>query len=176
MTSLELIKEMVKDAREILSGTVADVTVEMMHVEPGNKALPLGATWAHIVFSEDAIVHGMLQAKPALFDTTFKDNTGASTPMPPMDASWSENNILWAKSVKFDLVKFRAYEKAVYNDTDAYIRTLHEDEMTVEKDLGSWGKKALWYLLSGYIVEHMCSVTGEISVLKGLQGLKGYPF
>ncbi|MEK7571798.1 MAG: hypothetical protein AAB553_06000 [Patescibacteria group bacterium] len=37
-------------------------------------------------------------------------------------------------------------------------------------------KEQIHYLLSEYIAGHTNSLAGEISVLKGIQGLKGYPF
>jgi hypothetical protein len=53
MTALELLKEELKSAREVFAGTVGDVTSDMLHQDPGGKALPLGATYAHVVLSED---------------------------------------------------------------------------------------------------------------------------
>jgi hypothetical protein len=38
------------------------------------------------------------------------------------------------------------------------------------------GKMKLGGYLTGIIIGHAHNITGEISVLKGIQGLKGYPF
>lgn len=176
MTALQLIKEEIQNARETFEGTAADITSEQLHSDPGGKALPLGAQYAHLIFSEDAIVHGMLQGKQALFETSWKDKTGASIPMPAMDAEWSVANEQWAKSVKIDLTKLREYSKAVNSATDEYVDSLTDESLDKEIDLGEWGKKTVAHLLYSFIIGHTNSLAGELSVLKGLQGAKGYPF
>lgn len=48
--------------------------------------------------------------------------------------------------------------------------------MEKEIDLGSWGKKTVAVLLCEFVIGHTNSLAGEISVLKGVAGSKGYPF
>lgn len=38
------------------------------------------------------------------------------------------------------------------------------------------GGRKLHSVLAGMVIGHAASIMGEISVLKGIQGLKGYPF
>lgn len=176
LTALQLLKNQLKEARETFEGTVADITPEQLHQNPGGKALPLGSVYAHLLFSEDVIVHGMLQGKPTLHETTWKDKTGANMPMPPMDDKWSAAHEEWSRSVQIDLLKLREFAKAVYADTDVYVNSLTDADLEKEIDLGSWGKHTLASMLSGFVIAHMNSLTGEISALKGIQGAKGYPF
>ena len=176
LTALQLLKDELKSAREVFEGTVGDVTQEQLHQLPGGKALPLGAVYAHLIFSEDAIVQGMLQKKAPLSDSIMKGKTGTSLPMPAMDEKWSEANEEWSKNVKIDLSEFREYAKAVYAATDAYVNSLQDEDVEKVIDLGSWGKQTVAQLLSGFIIGHTYSLTGEIAALKGLQGAKGYPF
>ncbi len=173
---MDLVRDEIKHARENFTGMVANITQEMLRVDPGAKAFPLGATWAHAIFTEDIIIHNMLQKESALYETIYKDAAGVNMPMPPMDSGWSEANELWAKSVKVDLPKLRAYQEAVFVETDKYILNLHDDEFDAELDLGTWGKKRVWYILYEMVAAHMSSSTGEISVLKGLQGVRGYSY
>ncbi len=176
ITALQLIKEQLKSARETFEGTVEDITPEMLAKDPGGKAFPLGATWAHLVFSEDVIVQGMIQGKAPLHATTWGGKTGASAPMPAMDENWSQNNEAWSKSVVIDLPQLRAYEQAVYAATDAYIDSLKVEDLDKEIDLGDWGKKTVAHLLTSFVIGHTNNLAGEISVLKGIQGKKGYQF
>ena len=176
MTALQILKEALANARETLEGTMADVTQDQLHNSPGGKAFPLGATYAHLVFSEDVIVHGMLQGKAPLSETTFKGKTGANEPMPAMDENWSSNNEKWSNSVQIDLAQLREYAKAVYAATDSYVNSLNDADLDKEVDLGSWGKKTVANLLYAFIIGHANNLAGEISVLKGIQGAKGYPF
>lgn len=176
LTALQLIKDELKTARENFSGTVIDITPESIHKDPGGKALPIGALYAHLLMSEDITTHKFLQGKPTLFETDFKDKTGASEIMPPMDQDWEHAHEKWAKTVQIDLLKLKEYEKAVYEKTNLYIDSLSESDLEKEVDLGAWGKKTIVYMLSEFIIGHTFSVTGEISAIKGVHGSKGYQF
>jgi hypothetical protein len=175
-TALQLLKDELKNARETFEGTVSDIKEEHVQANPGGKAFPIGATYAHLIFSEDVIVHSMIQGKTPLFETSFKDKTGASKPMPPMDANWSDANDKWSKSVIIDLNQLREYQKAVFAATDEYVNNLKDEDLEKEIDLGSWGKPTVAHLLYSYIIGHTNSLAGEISALKGVQGEKGYAF
>lgn len=176
MTALQLLQYQLKSARNIFYGTIADVTPDMLHKDPGGKALPLGAIYAHLVFSEDAILQGMVLKKTPLSESSFKDKTGLDKPMPPMDENWSQANEEWSHSMRLDLEPFRKYAKAVFAQTDAYVDSLTDEDLDKEVDLGAWGKTTVATIVSDYIIAHILNLTGEISVLKGIQGAKGYPF
>lgn len=176
LTALQLLKDELKDAHDNFVSTAADIKDEHLHKDPGGIAFPLGATYAHLVFSEDVITHTMLQGKAPLFETEWKDKTGASTPMPPMDENWEKANNEWSKSVLVDMTQMREYTKAVFAKTDEYINSLKDEDLEKEVDLGSMGKKTVVFLLSEYIIGHCFSLTGELSALKGVHGVKGYPF
>lgn len=176
MTGLQILKDQIVKARELFESTAADIAESHVHADPGGKAFPLGATYAHLVFSEDAIVQGMIRGVAPLFATDWKDKTGASAPMPAMDADWDKNNEVWSKTVQVDMNKVREYAKAVYAATDAYLATLADSDLDREIDLGAWGKKSMAEMLGGFIAGHTYSLAGELSALKGVQGAKGYPF
>lgn len=175
-TALALIKEEIKNAHDMLESVVVDIKPEDIQKDPGGKAFPLGSLYAHLVFSEDAIVNGMIRKSVPLFAGEWAAKTGASSPMPAMDANWAANNETWSKSVTIDLTLLQTYAKAVYANTDAYIATLTDDDMEKEIDMGDWGKKKLGLLLAGFVVGHTYSLAGEISAIKGVHGSKGYPF
>jgi hypothetical protein len=177
MTIVALLKKQIEDSRWNFEHTVADITPEQLHTDPGGKALPLGSTYAHLLFTEDVLLQGLFQGKPPLYAAQWKDKTGASAPMPSfLDPNWSEENTKWSKSVKIDLPQIQKYQKAVFKATDAYMDTLTTKELKREVQVGGLGKRTILQLITNFIVGHMENVTGEISVLKGLQGAKGYPF
>jgi hypothetical protein len=176
MTALQLIKDDLKSARETFEGTVADLTQDMLDNDPGGKAFPIGAVYAHLVFSEDAIMEGMLQKRAPFFTEDWKDKTGADSDMPAMDADWSQNNETWSKNVKIELEQIKKYADAVYKATDEYINSLNDEDLDKDVDLGDWGKRPLSNILCSFIIGHINNLAGEISVLKGLQGKKGYAF
>jgi hypothetical protein len=175
-SALQLLKDQVHNARETFEGTVSDVTDDQLHADLGGKAPPLGALYAHLIFSEDVIMQSMIQGKTPLYQSSWKDKTGASEPMPPMDDKWATAHEAWTKSVKIDLPQLREYSKAVYATTDEYLNSLKDEDLEKEVDLGPWGKKTVAYLLYAFIIGHTNNLTGEISLAKGVQGAKGYPF
>lgn len=174
--ALTLLKEELSNARETFESTVSDIVESDLYKSPGGKALPLGALWAHLVMSEDMTVHQFLQNKKPLFDSTFKNKTGASEPMPAMDEHWSTNHEAWANHIHIDFPQFREYEKQVYSQTEKYINTLKNEDLDSEVNLGAWGKKTVAYMLYAFIIGHTFSLTGEISAIKGVHGKKGYAF
>ena len=48
-----MLREMMKNVNELLEGTLADVTAERAHWIPPGVAIPIGATYAHVVLSGD---------------------------------------------------------------------------------------------------------------------------
>ncbi len=68
------------------------------------------------------------------------------------------------------------YAKAVFAATDAYMATLSDTDIEREVDLGGWGKKTVAELLYSFIIGHTNNLSGELSALKGVHSLKGYPF
>lgn len=176
LTALQLLQDELKNARQMFEATAADILDNHLHKDPGGKALPLAALYAHVIFSEDAIVQGMIRQTKPLFESSWKNKTGASQVMPPMDENWSAANEKWARSVKIDMTQFRKYAQAVYKTTDEYVSSLSDKDVEKIIDLGSWGKKSVASLLMGFLIGHTYSLAGEISAIKGVFGAKGYPF
>ncbi|WP_236601584.1 DinB family protein [Ktedonobacter sp. SOSP1-52] len=71
----------------------------------------------------------------------------------------------------------RGYAQAVHAATDAYLATLTDEDLARVLDLTSvgFGQMTVGALLNRMVLGHVDNMTGEISVLKGLQGAKGYP-
>ena len=176
LTALQLVKYQLKDAHTTFESTVADIKSIHLHKLPGGKALPLGSLVAHLAFSEDVIVHGMLQGTAPLYAASWKGKTGASAHLPAMDDKWKEAHIEWSQTVKIKLPELLKYTKAVFAATEKYVSTLKDKDLEKEVDLGSWGKKSVVSLLTGFVIAHTNSLTGEISAIKGVNGAQGYPF
>ncbi len=177
MTALELLKSHVQTGRQFLEGTFADVTPEMLHKAPGGTANPLGATYAHLIFSEDWLINNVLRGKKMLAETEWAGKTGVDKPMPNPGPEWG-TYADWTKTVKIDLDALRSYAKAVYENTDKYLSSLSDADLDKEKDLTAvgFGKVTVGWAIAELIAGHTTSILGEIAVLKGIQGAKGYPF
>lgn len=171
MTIMQPLRDQLRWSHETLEATVADVTAEVAHFTDTKNALPVGAAYAHAVMGEDMVVATMLaNTKPVA--TSME--TGLSIPMPSMQ-DW-DKHAEWAKTVKIDLPVFKLYAQKVYEASDKYLASLKEEGLSREMEVGSMGKQTLLWVLSNFIILHNANLTGEISAIKGLQGLKGYPF
>jgi len=171
MNAISNHREAFKWATELLEMTMSNVTDEHAHWQPPGIANPLGATYSHALCAIDAVINILLQGKEPLYASSWSGKTGISDPQ------WA-SKLDWARSLRIELPKMREYAQAVYADIDAYIASLSEKDLSRELDLTEMGlgvRTINWCLLA-LVTSHTNNMAGEISVLKGLQGAKGYPF
>ena len=177
--AIAFIREAAQVGHWYLEGTMADVTAEQAHYLPPGRANPLGATYAHVLCSEDLIVNGMLRQAAPLSASTHAEKTGLSEPMPmPGTPNWNDAYAAWARRVHVDLAALKSYGADVYAATDAYLASLSDADLSRELDLSAvgFGQQKLGWMLNLLVLNHVGTETGEIAVLKGIQGAKGYPF
>ena len=176
MDAITVIRSQLRDAHGFLEATMQDVNADLAHWPPPGTANPLGATYAHIVTSEDMLVQGLLRQSAPLFATTWAGKTGISEPMPMPGPEW-ENYGAWARRVRVDLGALREYAQAIYAATDIYLATLEPDALDRVLDLSAlgMGQVTLAWVFSRLLVGHVDNICGEIACLKGIQGARGYP-
>ena len=174
------IREQLRSAHWLLEETVSDVTEEMAHHALPGKALPIGAAYAHYVTGEDWMVHVLLQGGSPLFAGKWAGRTGLSEMQPGPDPvrDWTAEVEGWIRRVRLDLPAFRAYARAVYEATDAYLASLPDAALSRPLDLSAMGMgtQNVGFVLNNALLGHAYCHCGEISAAKGLQGKKGYPF
>src|SRR4030065_711410 len=138
---ISLLREQLKTVHEILEGTMADVTPEAAHWIPPGVAMPIGATYAHVVVSQDGVINGMLKGGAPLFASSWAGKTGLSELPPEVDPKkpglpdWSA----WSRKVKVDLPAFRKYAQAVYAASDEYLATLRGKDLDRAIELTALG-------------------------------------
>lgn len=177
MDAVSLLREQIKEAHALLEAVMEGVTPEAAHWIPPGKANPVGATYAHVVVFEDMTINGVLRHRKPLYETTWSGKTGMSELMPKQGEEW-QDYANWTRRLQVDLGQVREYAKAVYANTDEYLASLSPDALDTPIDLAGVGgnKVTLGHVLSRSVVAHVDNISGEISCLKGLQGLQGYPF
>jgi hypothetical protein len=176
-TRAALLRNVVAGARQVLDGTMADVTQAQADYMPSGLANPLGATYAHVVWTEDMVVQGMFRQAAPLFASSWAGRTGLSEPMPSPGPEWV-NYPAWTRSVRIDLAALREYAHAVAAETDTWLAGLSDADLDSPVDLSSagLGQHTLGTAIGLLVANHLGTETGEIAVLKGIQGAKGYPF
>ncbi|MEO8286177.1 MAG: DinB family protein [Chloroflexota bacterium] len=177
MDAVTLLREQLKEAHALLEAIMQDVTPEAAHWMPPGKANPVGATYTHVVVFEDMTINGVLRHQRPLYETTWAGKTGISELMPKRGEEW-QDYVPWTRRVKVDMPTVREYARAVYASTDEYFASLTPGDLDQSIDLAGVGGSVvtLGHVLSRSIVAHVDNIAGEISCLKGLQGLQGYPF
>ena len=173
---VQILRDSLKEAHDLIENTMKDVTEDAAHVIPSGRAQAIAPAYAHAVISEDFLLNSWILKGKAL---SLSAETGLSAPMPAMDENWEKNNTEWMKTVKMDLTKFKEFAQQVYKNTDKFLEALTDEDLTEKKvDMSAWGMepKAYGSFIIGLFIGHAHDIAGEISAIKGTQGLKGYPY
>ena len=170
MEVIDLLRQQFKECNEWLASTMNGVTSELAHWKPPGTANPLGATYTHILLTQDIVANGAINRGAPLSATTWANRVGISE-LPPADevTAWAQ----WARLVRVDLDALGAYGLAVQTSVEQVLTSLTSTELdrTVETPFGS---STVQSLVGVGLIGHTHSHTGEIACLKGLQGAKGY--
>ena len=171
MRAIDLLRAQFRDAHAYLEATIDNLPLASLHFSPEGNALPISGHYGHVVIGEDALLSLFLTSSPPLFASSWSGRTGFSE-MPPEGSPWDD----WARNLNVDLSAARLYAAAVYNHTDRLLESLSDETLLRPLDMSpvNQGQRSVSYLLSlllGNIYLHC----GEISCIKGLQGLHGYP-
>lgn len=171
----KILLEQLQDAHKWLLGTMEGVNDEVASFQPEGKANPIAGTYAHLIMSEDFFIHTLIQGKKSLMETEYEGKTGASELQP---TEWVEAYPKWLRSVKINIEQFQIYTNAVFKKSEEYVSKLTDEDLEKEIDMSSFGlgMRPLHSILGGMVIGHARDIMGEISVLKGIQNLKGYPF
>lgn len=173
-------REELRGAHELLEGTVGEITAEDAHWAPPGIVAPIGATYAHVVLSEDATINGLFLGKAPFFASSWAGKTGVSElqPMPDLKSPGFPDWSRWSRRVKIDLPVFRKYAKGIYAATDGFLLSITDEALNRFVNLALLGLgEATWsYVLINGVLGNALTHSGEISCLKGLLGKRGYPF
>jgi len=171
MNAIGTLRESTHWGYQLLEIVMADVTDEQARWAPPGLANPIGALYAHALLSLDGIVNGMLKGGAPRFATEWAGQVGSLPPQ--MSLSFD-----WGRGLQPDLPALRQYGQTVVADADAYLAQLGEADLDRLLDLSSvgLGTRSVSWIVNALIASHLNNMAGEISALKGVQGLKGYPF
>ena len=170
MDAKEILNQQLEQAHGWFDATLQGVGPKEASWVPAGKANTIAACYAHTVLTEDWLVNTLRGGAP-LFASVWAGKTGISE-MPPQnpEQGWGE----WGKRVQVDLGAAAAYKKAVVTNTQSYINSLTDAELNRMVPTPAGTQSVAW-LLNNVVIGHVHDFTGEISCLKGLQGLQGYP-
>lgn len=153
----------------IMGDQVLDgLTEEIAHWEPGGTTNNIAQLMAHLTMGQDRAVNVAIKGEQSVFDL---GGWGAKTGIP------AERGGIWAKGWRLNLDAFREYRSEVNASVRAFLEMAQPSDFEGEVQWGPPGvmRSRLWVLRTP-ATSHLRFHYGEISTIKGLQGLKGLPF
>ena len=157
MNTVELTQYSLSNAFNLLKEVVADLTQEQADWGPLGTASTIGAIYSHTITYVDFIVQRVCIGQS---DAVFAE--------PPRTE-------IRMQEVQVDLSALHEYADKVHNTAQEWLSTLTPADLEYRMNT-SIGELNLGQLLEAYIIWHINVHCGEISALKGCQGLKGYPW
>ncbi|MEX2553689.1 MAG: DinB family protein [Actinomycetota bacterium] len=173
----EVLNSAVKQSHWLLNATFEDVDQELANRPAPGNANPLGTAYAHIALAEDAVVNTMIQGKEPAFATTRAGRTGVDRPM-PMPGMVEGDMGEWYHRAQVDLEVLRPYAAEVFAATEEFVAGLSDEALgrTIDLTFAGLGSKSVADVITMLVIQHCDNFSGEISAIKGVFGLKGYPF
>ncbi len=166
--AIDFLSAELKGAHELFAATASGLTAEQAHFNAGGNTVPIVGHIGHVLVFEDMVINGMLKGGAPLM---AGGKTGFSE-LPPQQPPWDA----WARKIKVDLAQAMDYGMKVGASAEAYVASLDDSALGKPLDLSALGlgQQTVGFML-GALVLNLHLHTGEISCLKGLQKLKGYP-
>lgn len=163
------LREQMQSLHGTLEAAIGDCSAETLANKlPGSTINSIGAVYAHTIFSEDGLVNGLMRGgTPVYFAGGWAPKVGIDMPQGGMEPDWA---------ITLDLGLFRQYAAAVYQATDEYIATASDAELNRVIDPGFAPPMAVQPFVANVLAWHVATHQGEISALKGVQGVDGLVF
>jgi hypothetical protein len=158
VNTVDLLQFSLGAAFDILGSVTADLTQEQANWRPPGTANSIGSIYSHILTYVDYYVRTyFIEGKP-------QPVTVESRPVQ-----------LWMQDAQVDLSQLHAYAGQVRSTAQDWLSTLTPEDLE-PKSMTTAGEINLGQAVELFLIWHINAHCGEISALKGCQGLKGYPW
>lgn len=172
MNTVEYFLAAAKDLHNSFFESVKDLNNEQLHLRPLGKGNHIAFIIWHYVRTEDSVINFLLQKKAPVWNAEGWDKKFGMDPRAQGTGMTAEQ----ATSVRIqDLNEFLKYSQNVFRATEAYVSGLKDEALSEVRDLPVLGKRNLYQVIGGTVLNHGSNHLGEIWYVKGLQGLKGSP-
>ncbi len=176
MNTVGLIQFSLGFAFDVLDQIVADLTQEQADWTPPGLANPISALYWHTISHVDEIAHawGMGGQPPLNESAGWKEKVVIARPPAEEGDPLGELRAVRV-GLSVDLPALHDYAHATSQALQDWVATLTPEDLDqmIETTIGPL---SLAQTLDAYIIWHINVHCGEISAIKGLQGLKGYPW
>jgi len=163
---IEFIRAEAGEGQRMLDIALTDLTDEVANWQPPGTANSIGQLLAHVVTGQDRVVNAVLTGGEAALQA---GGWAAKTGIP------EDRGAIWTKGWQLRVEPFREYREQVRAGLEKYLATINLDSL--EQEFPWAGRtQSGWWMVRTIFINHILGHAGEISTLKGLQGLKGLPF
>ena len=169
MDAIAYIQRQVDALRRQASVTLQDTTDEQLNWTPPGTANSIGVTLLHTLGVEDLFVQQWLQGKPLLWESVNWSARICVAAAPGGVRGWEE-----CRKARLSLAPIMEYLEAVSAATADYISSLTPEDL--DRKVMLFGSERQLADVLVLLVDHATGHMGEISALKGIQGVKGLPF
>ena len=166
MDGKAMLRQQVKTMHNYLEAAIVDCTPQVLgHRLPGATVNSPGAIYAHTIFGEDGLLNGLVRgATPVYYVQGWAQKIGMDMPQGGLEPNWD---------VEFDLGLFRQYAAAVYQASDEFLVSATDADLARIVEPGFVPPLPVSAFIADILVWHAATHQGEISALKGVQGLDG---
>jgi hypothetical protein len=166
MDGKALLQQQVAEVHRLLESAIRDCPQEVLAKRlPGATITSIAAIYAHTVFGEDGLLNGLARGEtPVYYKSGWAEKIGIAMPQGGLEPDWD---------VDMNLELFRQYAADVYRSTDEYLAGADDAEFARTIDPGFAPPMSVSTFVGNVLVWHVATHQGEISALKGIQGLNG---
>jgi hypothetical protein len=161
----EFILAGLNDAHRMGDIAMDGLTPEVAHFEAGGTTNNIAQLMTLLTASEDSAVARLKGGDSILQSQNWYGRTGI--PEGP--------RAFWQKGWSLELAAFGEYRDLVKAAATEYFQNIDASDLDREVEWFN-GPRPASTIIQVIIVNHMLGHSGEISALKGVQGLKGLPF
>ncbi len=160
------LQQQMQSLHSTMDATICDCSAEVLATKlPSSTINSVGAVYAHTIFSEDGLVNGMIRGgTPVYHADGWAAKVGLEMPQGEMEPAWA---------VTLPLDVFRQYAAAVAQATSDYLASATDAELDRVIDPGFMPPLPVRAMFANVLAWHLASHQGEISALKGVQGVNG---
>jgi hypothetical protein len=166
MDGKALLREQMAEMHRILDEAIGDCPAAVGAMQlPGAKINSIGAIYAHTIFGEDGLLNGLIRGQtPVYYSGGWAQKIGLDMPQGGQEPGWNPG---------IDLGLFRQYATAVRRATDDYLADATDADLARVVDAGFAPPMPVSAFIAKVLVWHLATHQGEISALKGAQGIDG---
>ena len=166
MDTLDYIKNSLAFAHRALADA-CNGTPAQLHFVPEHGSHSIAWCIWHTARTEDLIINVRARQAPLVWDEQWAERTGL--PFEGQGTGMSDEDALQL-TIK-DMDAFRAYQAAVWQQTQDYLNSITEETLQTERQARDGSIETIGQGISLHMLGHFNGHRGEINLLRGMQGM-----